>query len=210
MKNAVSYIMLLLPIIAIGQSCHIYRSNDIVLYNSMPNPIEIDIDNLGCGKYYVTTDNGSIKSNDCKYIVYPEKCGEETISVFKNNGKLITKKTFRVEEMIVEAYVAGFDAGVTEKYIKNVPSFSKRSGLEIKVRDLVCWDSGAGNLKYEMVVIKKTNQIIRIQSEKSKFSEEIHNELEKLESGDILMFHNIVFQFGKNEIPLKDLVFETL
>ncbi len=170
----------------------------------MPNPININVDGKNdCSRFYVTVDNGKIESNECKYSIIPERIGEITISVFKNNGKLIEKKVFRVEELILEAFVLGIP-NQERNYIQNMDAFVHAPGLGTMHKDLVCWDWDNKNLHYELLITKANNQIVRFKSQINSFSDEMRKEFGMLKSGDILIFHDITL----NEKLVKDLVLE--
>lgn len=170
----------------------------------MPNPINISVDGKNnCSGFYVTVDNGKIETNDCIYSIIPEQIGEVTVSVFKNNGKLIEKKAFRVEELILEAYVVGMP-NQPENCIQNVDAFSHSPGLSTMHKDIVCWDWDNRNLNYELIITKANNQVIRFKSQINSFSEEMRKEFQTLKSGDFLLFHSITLN-GKS---VKDLMLE--
>lgn len=187
-----------------GQNCAIYSERNVSLYPSLPNPIKINVDGKSnCSGYYVSVDNGKIEVHDCNYSIIPEKIGEATVSVFKNNGKLIDKKVFRVEELILEAYIVGTIPSQSN-YIKDVKALSKAPGLGTMHKDLTCWDWDNKSLNYEVLITKSNDQIIRFKSQTSNFSEAMRNQFELLQSGDILLFHSITL----NEKPVKDLIFK--
>lgn len=202
MKYVYLNILLFLPFWVVGQNCTIYVERDLALYKSIQNPILINVEGQKkCSGFYVTVDNGKIESRECKYSIIPEKIGEVTISVFKNNGKLIDKKIFRVEELILEAYVLG-KPNQTKNYIDNVAAFTYASGLSTMHKDIDCWDWDNRNLNYELIITKTNDQIIRFKSLVNSFSDEMRNEFRKLQSGDILLFHTITL----NKTPVKHLM----
>ena len=68
-----------------------------VVFEGMPNPITIMIENCGCNDVVVTTDNGSLKRYDnCSYDYTPSRTGLSQIIVRRKGSKASSNILLRV------------------------------------------------------------------------------------------------------------------
>lgn len=164
---------------------------------------------VGVKNYVLETDNGVIERQDSDNFTFtPKEIGTSIIYMKNNKGEIISSEPFRIRNIIFKAWLVGYDNNNNNNnVITNSKRLSVSIGLDMYSQDLACSDiPHTGN--YDLVIIKQNNAVYRTSSGSLRWSEETRKNFEKLESGDLIMIYNIVFNIENQNYIADPLFFE--
>ena len=175
---------------SIGQNIAISNTKQNIFYLGIDNPFEVVVENMKCGTFIVTTNNGKIKGELCYYMIIPEKTGTATISIktIKGNDTTILKqKYFRVKNLPKPtAKIAGKNSGSINKkllaaqtgIIANLENFDIDIHYYIK--------------EFSILIVSKTGTVYFKTIEGAKLTKGIKIKISDLQKDDKIYFIDII------------------
>lgn len=179
-----------------------------ILYVDENNPIDVVVENMKCGDFIVTTNNGTIKGDSCSYMIIPTKSGDATIYIKQITGKdtsIIGQDYFIVKSLhIIKAMVANKSYGVINKANLIKENFVKAY--------LVNYDFNATiKIKsYKVIIYKGKYATIEKDFKGPLLATDLKTEFNNLEKNDRVSFVNIYADVQTDLKIYKDLKLEDI
>ncbi len=159
-----------------------------VLFKGIENPIHIAIPNFSCDEVHIIAPNCIIKGDGCQYTITPQKIGYQSIisvSIVNNDTIILGQSDFRVRLLPPpKAFLCNYKNTVKKEDLKNC------AGIVLRYENLD-WISPYKITQYTLSILRDNCMIFRLSSNQAKFTHEIQQALQKVETGDILYFENI-------------------
>jgi hypothetical protein len=189
MKKILIVLLIVISTKSFGQTIAIASSKNNVLYFGIENPLDVVVENMKCGSFILTTDNGTLTGEKCKYLIKPEEYSLVNIYIMKiirNDSMFIGKKVFRVEKVPLPiASIGGVKLG---KINKNKLIVSGGIVAKLYYVDI---DAFFKINEYSVIIFRDKTPFYKTQVQGNRFTEEMINEFKKLQSNDELIFYNI-------------------
>ncbi len=200
MKKVLILLLIVISTKSFGQTIAIASSKNNVLYFGIENPLDVVVENMKCGSFFLKANNGTLSGEKCNYLIKPEEYSLVNIYIMKIIRKdtiLIGKKVFRVEKVPLPiASIGGVNQG---KIHKNKLIVS--GGIVAKMYDIDI-DAIFKIDEFSMIIFRDKTPVYKVQVKGNRFTEEMINEFKKLQSNDELIFYNI--RISKPSIDLTD------
>lgn len=154
-------------------------------------------------QFSITTDNGSVtKKDDINYEFRPARPGVATLYLISKTKDTVHSRPFAVREVEFSAWLPCCTDTIT-----NAKRLSNANGLAMYSEDLECSDIQHTS-RYEVAIIRKNGTSYRSVPQIGRWDAETIAKFVQLETGDLVLFYNIVFQIDKKDYPAKPLLFE--
>jgi len=167
-----------------------------VVFEGMPNPITVMIENCGCNDVVVTTDNGTIRRYDnCSYDYTPSRTGLSQVIVRKKGSKTSSNILLRVNPRPQPvASLAKLPGGGIRKSV-----------LEIQLGLLAGWIDYDFKTTYKvehfMITMLREGKIIFTRYNKgARFEEEVGRWIKAAKQGDGILFYDIEARGSDNSL----------
>lgn len=173
-----------------GQKCVVSNPEMNVIYLNWHNLIDVIIEGRYCKDLLVKTDNGTIERAEfsCRYTIIPAKAGIANIIVLeKRTKRLLQKIEYRVKTFPAPvAVVANQSGGEINKKLLAV-----QLGLIAKNIDV---SSSLVVTSYNVHIISADIIAFSKGINGNKFSDELKKAIEKLKTGDRVIFSDIRYK----------------
>jgi len=184
-------------------------TNQNIAYVGLDNPLEVMVKETSCNDFFLSTNNGKINGEDCKYMYRPDTTGHSSVCFYKKHIEDTVKlgcKNIRVKEIpdpIIE--ICGKTGGKLDKTVlKRAFSINARmDGLEIDLPIRI--------LNYSILMLRDKKVITLKELSESRNDKDVMEILGDLKKGDVLMFFDITVKVGqKDKIKLRPLEFDII
>lgn len=192
------FAILFFPVTFFAQKIVVSNPVSNVLYLEVPNPIDVVVEGLKCSNLKIKVDNGSIRGENCKYVINPERTGTLKISVY-NKDKLIGENIIPVVNLTLKAILKGSHNADGKLIIERLRSLS----VEVEQVNL---DIDNYEMEYDVMIIKGYDVIYKSSFSGKHFNNELKNEFSKIVENDIILFTNIRLKINDDLYELNDIV----
>jgi len=188
-KTLLLFIVTLITNIVVGQNISISFTRENIIYRGIPNPISVVVENMKCGSFFITTDNGKITGDSCSYLIKVKRLGKSTIYINKiveTDTVVLGTAVFAVKDIPKPSiYVDGLNNGkITKENLLAQGSFKARlDNFDLCITYHI--------MSYSVVFLKKNNTFNLVDVKTSVFSEELINEFKALRKNDKLIITDI-------------------
>jgi hypothetical protein len=181
--------------IATGQNFSI--SCDIVMntiYLERDNPLNAVLENKPCGSFFLTTDNGKITGDSCKFVIRPERRGRAKVFVKQKIGNdtiVIGKVEFKVKDVVLKIYPYlcnnKSEGKITKKELKNA------IGIFTGFEDFVCIEGIRVDVtSFSVIILRKDIPIYTEEIKGFLLSDGLKKAIENIKKDDQIIFLNII------------------
>ncbi len=186
-------IVILLCFAAIQGFCQVTVVSPIrenIIYLGIDNAIDVVVENNPCSYIFLKTDNGQIKGENCQYYIHPDRLGTARIDVLLISNKdtnVIDRKYLRVRNIpdpIVK--IADKKHGLISKNELIVQLGISASFEDFDINAHIHVKS------WKMIIIRGHNALFLKENIGAKFSKDIQEGLNLLQSLDSVLFYDII------------------
>ncbi|MEN8119037.1 MAG: GldM family protein [Bacteroidota bacterium] len=191
MNNRLLILMLsLLSYMAKAQTIAISNARQNIIYIGIDNPLNAVAENMKCGSFFLTTDNGTIKGESCHFRIHPKNVGLATIYIQKIKKKdtvLIGKKVFRVKSLPKPTTrIAGKKSGMINKKVLAAQTGIKASLENFDINIFYPIHS------FSVIVVNDQDSCFFNNIDGQKFTQEMKQAFLKLKQNDRVYFIDII------------------
>lgn len=179
-----------LTTLTFGQTVSVANVRNNILYVGIDNQLDAVVENIKCGTFFLTTDNGKISGENCNFTILPDRVGRATIFLKKVNKKdtiTIATREFRVKAIPNPiAKIAGKNFGTISAL-----ELSAQIGI-ITVFENLDIDIKIPVTNYSVLILRDNTPIFTKNLTGNKLTEDLKKEFLKLEPDDQVLFYNIL------------------
>ena len=187
----ITSIIFITPFLTKGQNISIAASKMNILYLGKANPLDIVVENMKCGSFFITTNNGKIKGTKCKFEIYPENLGTAKIFVKKIKGKdtiTLGVKEFRVNSRPDPiAHVIDQTSGFITKHHLKASGGVVGHFAQFDIREYVIISN------FTINIIRGKDTIYTQKIEKNRFTKETYDQFSLLKQFDRINIVDIYY-----------------
>ena len=184
MRKIVILIVILFGMsLSYGQSIIYNNPNNNFLIKGIENPLDYLVSKYNCEKISFQITNGELyQLENCKILIKPNNLRPVNVKAFYKN-KLIGSTTYKVELLKP-------DIDLYCPYQNEKPLYTKAKGISFKFGKLDI-DIEVNIKKYEMIILRGNEVLLRNTFFKSNFDKEQINIISKLKKDDLIIINNI-------------------
>lgn len=163
-----------------------------ILYKGIENPISIAFPSLLCSELIIEVKNAEIKGEGCSYMLKPKKVGKTVITI----KRLMNQDTIMLDEYVMRvkslpmptAYFAGF-SGINLLVEKQFIAEAK--GVSAQFEHLH-FDLHIQIESFDLLIKKANGSQLSLNSNSARITNEMKEEIKKLQSGEQLSVNKIM------------------